>query len=87
MLVTGFLVGRRKAFKGVGLGIVPFKPLASFMFEGIVKYREALHAYVHKRKMKKQTTWICYTNLNVNWIFVLYRDEPLEFLKFSPLFL
>ena len=35
--MTLFLV-ERKAFKGVELGIVPLKPLASPMFEGIVKY-------------------------------------------------
>ena len=48
--MTGFLVERRKSFKGVGLGIVLLKPLASLTFEGIVKYLEVLHAYVHKRK-------------------------------------
>ena len=51
--MTGFLVERRKAFKGVGLGIVPLKPLVSLMFEGIVKFQEVLHTYVHKRKKKK----------------------------------
>ena len=54
MLMTSFLVERRKAFKGVGLGIVPLKPLVSLMFEGIVKFQEVLHTYVHKRKKKKK---------------------------------
>ena len=53
MLVTDFLVERRKAFKGAGLEIFPLKPLASLVFKGIAKYREALHAYVHKRKKEK----------------------------------
>ena len=35
MLVTLFLV-ERKAFEGVEFGIVPLKPLASPMFEGII---------------------------------------------------
>ena len=51
--MTGFLVERRKAFKGVGLGIVPLKPLTLLMFEGIVKFQEVLHTYVHKGKKRK----------------------------------